>query len=195
MSEPNEVKLVVVGETGVGKTTLLQRYAEGKVEEQLSTIGACCMEKAVEVNSRTYNLSLWDTAGQEAYRAIVPMYFRGASIALIVADITNEKSLETIPYWINLVHKNLSTENPIVSIVVNKIDLKESQVMTEGDILSTYHTTEMEVFFTSAIANIGVDTLFDYLLNKYDNLGQPTDDNVAVAEISRKDSKTSHCMC
>lgn len=195
MSDPIEVKLVVVGETSVGKTSILQRYVEGRMDEQMSTIGACCLEKTVEINQRKYAISLWDTAGQEAYRAIVPMYFRGASIALIVADISNYMSIDRIPYWIDLVNQNIENDNLIIAVVINKIDLQKDK-SDEQEIIQQLHIDTNAIFFTSALNGVGIDSLFEYILNKFDEkMNGTAQQEEKQVEIIEKPKSQKGCSC
>ncbi|KAJ3569354.1 hypothetical protein NP233_g5101 [Leucocoprinus birnbaumii] len=95
-------KIVVMGNSGVGKTSLLQRYTQNKFDPKntTSTSGAFFVTKKVHVNGLKVRLQLWDTAGQERFRSMAPMYYRGANAALLLYDITNASTFEDVRGWL-----------------------------------------------------------------------------------------------
>ncbi|TFY74506.1 hypothetical protein EWM64_g9505, partial [Hericium alpestre] len=97
-----DAKIVVMGNTGVGKTSLLQRYTQNKFDPKntTSTTGAFFVTKKISVNGLKVRLQLWDTAGQERFRSMAPMYYRGANAALLLYDITSAVSFEDVRGWL-----------------------------------------------------------------------------------------------
>ncbi|KAJ8483297.1 hypothetical protein ONZ51_g4798 [Trametes cubensis] len=97
-----DAKIVIMGNTGVGKTSLLHRYTQGKFDPKntTSTTGAFFVTKKVTVGGTKVRLQLWDTAGQERFRSMAPMYYRGANAALLLYDITNASSFEDVRGWL-----------------------------------------------------------------------------------------------
>jgi len=95
-------KIVIMGNSGVGKTSLLYRYTQNKFDPKntTSTSGAFFVTKKVYVNGLKVRLQLWDTAGQERFRSMAPMYYRGANAALLLYDITNASTFEDIRGWL-----------------------------------------------------------------------------------------------
>ncbi|KAG9034962.1 hypothetical protein FRB95_012252 [Tulasnella sp. JGI-2019a] len=130
-----EAKVVVMGNAGVGKTSLVQRYTTNSFNstKTAATAGAAFHVKKTVVNGVTVRLQLWDTAGQERFRSLAPMYYRGTHAAILVYDITNPSSFEDVKVWLEELKKNVppETENDmIVYIVGTKVDLayKERKV-------------------------------------------------------------------
>ncbi|KAI0069208.1 ras-domain-containing protein [Artomyces pyxidatus] len=123
-----DAKIVVMGNTGVGKTSLLQRYTQNKFDPKntTSTTGAFFVTKKVVVNGVKVRLQLWDTAGQERFRSMAPMYYRGANAALLLYDITSHDSFEDIRGWLEELKKNCPTDL-IIYIVGSKADLTHSR--------------------------------------------------------------------
>ncbi|KAI0260523.1 P-loop containing nucleoside triphosphate hydrolase protein [Gloeopeniophorella convolvens] len=119
-----DAKIVVMGNTGVGKTSLLQRYTQGKFDPKntTSTTGAFFVTKKVSVGGVKVRLQLWDTAGQERFRSMAPMYYRGANAALLLYDITNQASFEDVRGWLEELRKNCAAEL-LIYIVGAKADL------------------------------------------------------------------------
>ncbi|XP_006460125.1 hypothetical protein AGABI2DRAFT_191893 [Agaricus bisporus var. bisporus H97] len=124
-------KIVVMGNSGVGKTSLLHRYTQNRFDPKntTSTSGAFFVTKKVLVNGLKVRLQLWDTAGQERFRSMAPMYYRGANAALLLYDITNSSTFEDVRGWLQELRKNCSPEL-IIYIVGAKADLHHRRQVT-----------------------------------------------------------------
>ncbi|RDB20501.1 Ras-like GTP-binding protein RYL2 [Hypsizygus marmoreus] len=124
-------KIVIMGNSGVGKTSLLQRYTQNKFDPKntTSTSGAFFVTKKVYVNGLKVRLQLWDTAGQERFRSMAPMYYRGANAALLLYDITNASTFNDIRGWLEELKKNCPPEL-IIYIVGSKADLYRNRAVT-----------------------------------------------------------------
>src|SRR3990167_6272064 len=120
-----DFKLVILGEQGVGKSSLVHYFfTEQFMEYVESTIGASYKTKIIYVNEHTVKLEIWDTSGQERYRALGPMYYRRADAVFLVYDITRKKSFDELNYWVEqiLVKHNINT-TPVIFLIGNKYDL------------------------------------------------------------------------
>ncbi|TFK73040.1 ras-domain-containing protein [Pluteus cervinus] len=124
-------KIVIMGNSGVGKTSLLRRYTQNKFDPKntTSTSGAFFVTKKVTVNGLKVRLQLWDTAGQERFRSMAPMYYRGANAALLLYDITNASTFADIRGWLEELKKNCPPEL-IIYIVGSKADLSDARQVT-----------------------------------------------------------------
>ncbi len=134
-------KVVIIGDAAVGKTSLLRKFVEGKFQfTYLPTLGVDITTKSVVVDGKECNLLCVDTAGQEYFGRIRPGYYRGANGAIVVYDITNQKSFENIPFWIDELHKEVKEDIPLV-LIGNKRDLEDMRtVPTEkGNEYATEH--------------------------------------------------------
>jgi len=132
MGEACSYKICLVGETGVGKSTLVVRYVLGKFTDyQPTTIGASYMCKKLKVQNKDVKLELWDTAGQERYRSLAPLYYRGAHAVIVVVDGTKAMSAEHARWWIN----DVRTRHPDtpVHVAITKSDLVDRTDPTEFD--------------------------------------------------------------
>ena len=120
---PHEAKVVLIGDTTVGKTTIITNYLKGRINGRTTpTIGASFQTKTVETKGGQVLLRIWDTAGEERYRSLIPMYSRGANAALIVLDSTKE-DFSSIEIWENVVKSNCES-NCKIYVIANKIDLE-----------------------------------------------------------------------
>ena len=137
-----EYKIVIVGESAVGKTALLYKYSEGIFKNGLiSTIGLDFRTKIVDVEGVPVRLQVWDTAGQERFRTLSKQLFRGAKGIVLVFDITNRKSYEQLNYWISS-FESYGVREEGVLIIGNKVDLEDIRQVTnrEASSLATDHS-------------------------------------------------------
>ena len=136
---PN-VKLVLLGESTVGKTSIVNVAHRGEfIEDQTSTIGACFQIKKMKVGDATVKLHLWDTAGQERFRSLAPMYYRDAQYALLIYAIDNHDSFDSIETWHSGLVEDCSTV-PHIVLIGNKTDLVDSRTVTYEPVSYTHLT-------------------------------------------------------
>ena len=128
MTESERIKIVLIGESGVGKTNLIQ-VAMGKPfqRDTESTISSSYFEGDIIINNKQYFYSLWDTAGQEAYRSLNKMFINGSKIVLVVFAINNKTSFEEVDFWVNYAKETLGKQKYVLALVGNKSDLIEEQ--------------------------------------------------------------------
>lgn len=146
------MKLIVIGDSGTGKSCLLHRFVEDTFsEDQQQTIGVEFGAKVVDLLGRRVKLQIWDTAGQERYKSVTRSYYRGAIGCLIVYDITNRASYEHVPQWLNDV-RQLAGKNVVVMLIGNKSDLANSdkRVVTHNEASLYAQENNLMHFETSA---------------------------------------------
>ncbi|KAL1475881.1 hypothetical protein MTO96_019104 [Rhipicephalus appendiculatus] len=125
MNTTTEVKVCLLGDSGVGKSSILQRFVYNTFNSSAeSTIGASFMMKNLVLHDRTFKFNIWDTAGQERYRALAPMYYRGAGAAVIVYDITSMESFNAVQSWVRELQLH-GDPNIALGIAGNKCDLED----------------------------------------------------------------------
>ena len=134
MSEENRfrIKIILLGDSGVGKSSIIQRYSEDKFEENpISTLSANYFEKEEIVNEQNIILELWDTAGQEQYRSMTKIFIKNSKIVILVYDITSFKSFESLNYWYDFISKEIN-KIIIYGVLGNKTDkMFEEEVSQE----------------------------------------------------------------
>ena len=122
------LKCVLLGESCVGKSSISRMFVSNIFDKYSEpTIGAVYTSKIIELSKGNVRLNIWDTAGQEKYDSLVPMYYRGANIVLIVYDITSKLSYEKAISWINIMKKN-GPLDAIYALIGNKNDLKNRNI-------------------------------------------------------------------
>lgn len=120
-----EFKVVLLGDTSAGKTSLVLRFAEGYYRDSTRnpTVGAFFITKRLVVNGLTCKVQIWDTAGQEQFKPLAPMYYQNAAAAIICYDVTSQKSLEVLKYWVEELSQNLPAGRIVISMAACKCDL------------------------------------------------------------------------
>ena len=154
-------KLIFLGDQYVGKSSILNRFYQDKFEEDYqATIGLDFHSKNVNVNGTTVRLLLYDTAGQEKFKSLIPMYIRDANIIIVVYDITNKDSFVHTEHWVNET-KDLKREDAIFILVGNKLDLEENRVVTKKE--AEDYATEKGFLFHEVSAKTGdqIQVLFN----------------------------------
>ncbi|KAI9293746.1 ras-like protein [Neoconidiobolus thromboides FSU 785] len=159
-----EAKVVVLGSQGVGKSSLVLRYVQRTFSPNCpSTIGAAFSITKIVVDGCKVRLQIWDTAGQERFRSMAPMYYRGATAAILVYDITSEESFNDMNRWLDELKRNMS-EDLIIHIVGNKMDLAEEGREVSLSKVYDYVRNELQAQYkiheVSAKEDQGVDKLF-----------------------------------
>eukprot|EP01023_Acetabularia_acetabulum_P037403 TRINITY_DN35452_c0_g1_i1.p2 TRINITY_DN35452_c0_g1~~TRINITY_DN35452_c0_g1_i1.p2 ORF type:complete len:205 (+),score=42.53 TRINITY_DN35452_c0_g1_i1:213-827(+) len=161
-------KILLVGDSGVGKSAILLRFANDKFEEQMaSTIGVDFKLKYMEVNGKRIKLTIWDTAGQERFRTLTSSYYRGAQGIIFVYDVCNKDSFSNLGnLWLREVNQYSTVPDAVKLAVGNKIDLEESRQVSkkEGQIFS--RSNGCLFVETSAKTNVAVAQAFEELIQK-----------------------------
>jgi small GTP-binding protein len=168
---PDKLKVVLLGESGVGKTSIISQFISGKFDSDcISSLSAQYISKTVDFNdiNKSIKFDIWDTAGQEKFRALAKIFYRDAKVICLCYDISSEKSfIELKDYWYEQQVKLFSEGDPIYAVVANKSDLyAKSEVPDEK---GKAFAKEINGIFqsTSAKSNSGINILFNNIGHKY----------------------------
>eukprot|EP00897_Mesotaenium_endlicherianum_P006883 jgi/Mesen1/6222/ME000320S05417 len=159
-------KLVLIGDSGVGKSNLLSRFVRDQFNhENKSTIGVEFATRSVKFDGKIVKAQIWDTAGQERYRAITSAYYRGAMGALLVYDITQSSSFENLERWLRELRDNTDPSLKVL-LVGNKADLDEDRMVTIEDAEKLAQTHDLTFLETSALEGENVEKAFRQVLGE-----------------------------
>lgn len=163
------LKLVLVGETSVGKSSLLMRFTDGVFEPDISaTIGVDFKLKMMNINGKRCKATVWDTAGQERFRTLTSSYYRGAHGIILVYDVTRPETLTGLGHWLGEIESYTPSGGAdVVKVLVgNKIDRKEDRAITtkEGEAFARAHG--MIFVESSAKSSENVKQVFDELVTR-----------------------------
>ena len=186
-------KLVILGEEAVGKSSIAQRFVNGKFTNlHQATIGALFLTKKIRHEDRIVKFEIWDTAGQERFHSLTPLYYKNANAAIVVFDVANLGSFERAKTWVNdLIEK----ANPgiIIAICGNKIDLEDSRVVKKED--AEKYAEEIGSLYTEVSAKLdkNVNELFEKIVEKMPKEKQETNRIKIEDEDLNKKNYTGYC--
>ena len=162
-------QLLIIGDSSVGKTSIISRYANGTFkEEYLATVGLDYYTKDEIIDNKTIQIKLWDTAGQERFKALTQNYFRNAEGVLLVYDVTSTDSFDNLKYWISSIKENMEKKNMHIPVIVigNKIDMEEAREIKRENAEKFAGESNYKYFETSAKTGVGVDDAIRELVNQ-----------------------------
>jgi len=182
-------KLLLIGDSGVGKSCLLLRFADDTyTESYISTIGVDFKIRTIELDGKTIKLQIWDTAGQEKYHALSPIYYRGSNGAFLVYDITDTDSFQRIKNWVRELRSALGTDC-VLCIVGNKSDLEKNRHVPLREAEEYATSVGAEHFSTSAKLNQGLSELFldisQKMIEKFNRANENVNNGSSDATSSR----------
>jgi small GTP-binding protein len=162
----NIPRVIFIGHSGVGKTSIIHRAKFGNFESHtVPTIGAGTTQMNMNVNGKEVEYQLWDTAGQEIYRNIVPIYFKGAVGAVVTFSMTDVVSFQSLQSWIDQLTSHAEPNTQYV-IVGNKCDA-EKPTVDEMEAREWAQRQGLSIFFTSALTGENIDLLKEFIESKF----------------------------
>ena len=188
VDEPMTVRVVLIGDSQVGKTSLVQRFVRSSFEkQQRSTIGAVFHTYERSYNGIDVVMQIWDTAGQEKYRSLGPIYYRNSVAGICVFDMTNKETLSGLEKWISEFRKQ--TNEPILYIVGNKIDIQDKITVTEEEAKAFSKSQNAKLIFSSAKTGENVQEIFESI---FQDLGANSKFEVKK-ELAKNEDKGNSC--
>lgn len=201
----NILKVIILGDSGVGKTSLMHRYVNDKYSQQYkATIGADFLTKEVAVDDKVATMQVWDTAGQERFQSLGVAFYRGADCCVLVYDVTNAKSFENIKTWRDefLVHANVSSPETFPFVILgNKVDIEDNKKTVNAKSAQelTKSLGNIPLFLTSAKDAINVDSAFEEIarnaLQQNQNDADAFEDDFNDAINIQLDGDSNSCSC
>jgi small GTP-binding protein len=199
----SNIKIILLGEAGVGKTNLINVAIGHEFDPNInSTLNTTFIEQQLQYNNKTYTYTIWDTAGQEMYRSLNKIFMKGAKIVIIVYSIETRKSFEELNYWIDNVKETLGDDNYVMAIVANKADLFEDQVVSDKEGKDLANKYKIKFCLTSAKDQPdGFKKFLTDLIKEYINLVEPVsepilnDENNNNIQLSQKKPEVKKRKC
>ena len=186
MSEDCVYKVLLLGDSTVGKTCFLMKYTDKSFQEvHMSTIGLDYRLKTMTLkNGKNIKLQIWDTAGQDRFRAITKNYYKGANGIILIYDVTSIQTYENVKNWITQIREEAS-KNVVIYIAGNKIDMEEERKVTteEGQKLADEYG--FPFIETSAKSGINIDETFSDLVEKIDSVYSKLETNTGGNKVNK----------
>ena len=195
-SYDEKIKLMVIGETRVGKTALIKKYTKDTFGgAYLTTVGIDFQEKIINVEDKVVKLQIWDTAGQERFRNIAKNYFHTSDGFLIVYDISNKESFEKLDFWYEQIKLN-APENTKCIVAGNKCDLEEKRKVNKEEGETFSRENNINFYETSAKDGINVNNVFQLLANEIiKDIKKNGTKNKRASQVLKKGTKTKKKSC
>ena len=161
-------KIIIVGDSGIGKSNVVDRFINGKFNDDIkSTIGIDFQLKAIISGPDKIKLQIWDSAGQERYRSICRNYYRQAGGILIMFDLTRKSTFDNVPRWITEIKENVDNIYELeIMLVGNKADLEDQREVSNYDIIKLQEEYDLPYIETSAKSELNVNTTFTELVQR-----------------------------
>ncbi len=187
-------KILLVGDSGVGKSSILLRYTDDEYKpEYISTIGVDFKIRSLLDGDKTIKLQLWDTAGQERFQMITSSYYRGAHGIIIVYDITCKESFKNIKNWLHQINQ-YANEKVLKIIVGNKSDLQDKRVIEQKEVEDFCKENDIYHIETSAKNSSNIKDIFLYLSEKLRKKTiHPNNNNIKILQGSEVNKRNSCC--
>nr|XP_022313335.1 ras-related protein Rab-26-like isoform X8 [Crassostrea virginica] len=189
-------KTILVGDSGVGKTSLLVQFDQGKFQAGSfsATVGIGFTNKVVDVEGTKVKLQIWDTAGQERFRSVTHAYYRDAHALLLLYDVSNKASFDNIRAWLGEINE-YAQEDVVIMLLGNKADMTSERVIRTEDgerLANEYNVAFME---TSAKTGMNVDLAFMAVAKdlKMKKTRKPTDPKFSVTDYVNQEKQSVGC--
>ena len=194
-------KVILIGDSSVGKTNLLNRFVKNEFNSQSKpTVGVDFFSKTVTIDKKSVKAQIWDTAGQERFKAFSSAYYNGSHGAIIAYDVTNKESFENVKNWITELKTHLELSNLVVMLIGNKTDLENQRQVTEEQGRSLAEQLDFFFMETSAMKNSTNEVskafmvIIEEILNKNPQLKKKAGDKIDLGKkVEVNDSKKGCC--
>eukprot|EP01095_Lingulamoeba_sp_RSL-Kostka_P005503 TRINITY_DN1683_c0_g1_i1.p1 TRINITY_DN1683_c0_g1~~TRINITY_DN1683_c0_g1_i1.p1 ORF type:complete len:207 (-),score=73.36 TRINITY_DN1683_c0_g1_i1:262-882(-) len=191
-------KLLLIGDSGVGKSCILVRFVDDEFEEdQVCTIGVDFKVKMINMQGKKINLTIWDTAGQEKFRSLTSSYYRGTNGIILVYDVTKKESFDNIEMWLGEVEMYTNTIEPVKLLVGNKVDKESDREVSVNQGEELAKEKGMVFIETSAKTKKGIKQAFQEIVQQIiDQKGFDSGENNGIDLHNPESEKDGEgCSC
>ena len=199
VNNEKDVKVILLGESGVGKTCIINRYINNEFQNNVaSTLGSAFFLKEIIKGDTKYNVNVWDTTGQERYHSVTNLFINDSHIIILVYSIDSKATFDNLNYWYDTIREKLKGEKYILSVVGSKYDLVDNEVVTEEE--GRKFAKEKDAIFKLVSAKEdpdGINKLFDILLDELieKNILENKTENKCQIKKGDKSKKTKKNPC
>ena len=193
-NDPEAIKIILIGDSGTGKTNLITVAAGYEFNSNSLTTRACSyIQKKYKINNAEYKVNVWDTIGQEKYRALTKIFVKESKIVIFVYDITNRNSFDSLPFWKKIVDE-LLTDTPILGVVGNKMDLYVDEQIKSDEVEKYANEIGAKLLLTSAKTDsTSFSNFLQELLNDY--LIKGSKERIKSFSLNKKPTKKKKNCC
>ena len=180
MNYDQKVQLLIIGDSTVGKTSILSRFTNGTFDSNyLATVGLDNFTKDEIIDNKTIRIKIWDTAGQERYRSLTKGFFRNADGIMLVYDVTNSDTYDNLKFWLQSIKNNMSADMGEIPIIIigNKIDCKDEREVNFQEAENFWKEQGYPYFETSAKTGENIDETIKFLVKKVIDIKAGIKDN------------------
>ena len=180
MNYDQKVQLLIIGDSTVGKTSILSRFTNGTFDSNyLATVGLDNFTKDDIIDNKTIRIKIWDTAGQERYRSLTKGFFRNADGIMLVYDVTNSDTYDNLKFWLQSIKNNMSADMGEIPIIIigNKIDCAEEREVNFQEAENFWKEQGFSYFETSAKTGENIDKTIKFLVKKVIDIKAGIKDN------------------
>ena len=161
------IKLLLIGNTYVGKTMIVQKFIDNSFSKStVSTIGVDLQSKIIDINGKKVKYLIWDTAGEDRMKTMTYSYYRGCHVILVVFDVTEKKSFESVSKWVECIDK-FAKSNVLRFLVGNKTDLDDKRVVTTEEGKKLAESYGLKYYEISALKITGLLEMFEDVAKEY----------------------------
>ena len=204
MNYDQKCQLLIIGDSTVGKTSILSRFANGTFNSNyLATVGLDNFTKDEIIDNKTIRIKMWDTAGQERYKSLTKSFFRNAQGVMVVYDVTNSETYDNLKFWMQSIKNNMSPDMGEIPIIImgNKIDCEDREVNAK-EAESFWKEQGYPYFETSAKTGENIDDTIKYLVKRVidvkegkSNIGDNNNNIVIDKNDGKKNDDDKKCAC
>ncbi|XP_074450683.1 ras-related protein Rab-17 isoform X2 [Larus michahellis] len=192
-------KVVLLGSTSVGKSSLAYRYVKNDFKESLPTVGCSFFTQTVNLEVATIKFEIWDTAGQEKYHSVCHLYYRGAHAVLLVYDIAKKETLNRAKLWLRDLEKEFLPDEIVIALVGNKTDLAAEREVATEEAEEFARTKGLLFMETSAKSNHQVNDIFmaiarELLQREQAKASAPSPHGRSTVELGESGARTGCCQ-
>ena len=197
--DKKEVKIILLGESGTGKTCIINRYINNDFNpETPSTLGSAFATKEIKKGNTTYNVNVWDTTGQEKYHSVTNLFIKGSHIVILVYSIDSLSSFDGLSYWYSSVTNKLEGDSYVLAIVGSKCDLVGEEAVSEDEGRKFSEEKNAKFFLISAKEDPkGINKMFEILLDDLINNAtlESRTESYIINKNTNKSEKKKKAFC